>query len=641
MRPLAPALAATLLALPAVAQQSDRLPDVTTTATRMPLAVAQTPAGVTVIDRDEIERRGYVSLVDALNAVPGMRVVQQGGPGGFASVFMRGTNSNHVLVLRDGMPINDASTTGGLYNFGIEMLADVERIEVVRGPMSGIYGSGAIGGVINLISRRGQGAPSLSAEGTVGVPRSVHGIGHAGGEAGPVDFSFTVESASTRGDNVIPRRVETNRGERDGFRGTIGTVNLGYTPVEGTRLSAFLRSRTTTYGYDNIGYPAFDDPNQTGNDDNLTWRLGGETLLFGAWRTALFVGQSRDDRRYTNLLDPDDPNFAFEDSSYEGRRTDVQWNNTVSLPDIGAAQGIAATFGYEHIRDSANVKLRDSGFAQDVDQSATADAGHVGLQGTFFERLTLTGHLRYEDTQDAGDATTWRAGAVLAVPEINSRLHAAYGTGFRAPTLFDRYGVGSFGFRGNPDLKPEKSESWEIGIAIDITRGVTMAVTYFDTRIRDMIQYNANFTSLENVGRAKIHGIESTLTVAVVHWLDAQLGYTWTDARDGSTDEKLLRRPEHQISAKLDIRPLPQLLIAPEVLFLSRFRDSIVDDAGFPAGTGSSRSGTIVNIAASYELTPSVTLLARGKNLTDSDFEPASGFALPGPTFTAGARMRF
>lgn len=642
MRLFPAALLAASVAVPAWAQTATELPGVAVTATRTPLPVARTPAGVTVIERADIERRGYRDLVDALSAVPGVNVVRQGGPGGTASVFMRGTNSNHVLVLRDGMPINDASTSGAMFNFGIDLLADIERIEVVRGAMSGVYGSGAIGGVINLISRRGRGDPRIMLEGTAGVPRSAHGIGYAGGEMGIADFAFSVESASTRGDNVIPDRVATSRGERDGYRATVATVHVGLTPVEGTRLSAFLRARTAKYGYDNINYPAFDDPNQTGDDENLSWRIGGQTtLLGGAWESGLFLGQSRDDRRYTNLLDADDPNFGEEDSRYRGRRLNLQWNNTVKLPDLGPAQAVALTFGYERNRDSAEVRLRDTGFAQDVSRTATADAGHAGLSATLFERLTLTGHIRHESTEDAGDSTTWRAGAVMEVPEVASRLHVAYGTGFRAPTLFDRYGVSNFGFVGNPDLRPEKSESWEIGFRSDIAPGVAFGVTYFHTRVRDLIQSTPSFTSLENVGRARIRGVEAELGIVVAEWLDAKFGYTWTDARNAETDTRLLRRPEHQISATLDIRPMPQLTIAPEVIFIGRFRDAITDDAGFPAGQDKAESGTIVNLAASYELSEAVTLLVRGRNLGGSDFEPASGFALPGTSFTAGARVRF
>jgi outer membrane cobalamin receptor len=160
-------------AVPArAADPAPSLPDVVVTATRIPTLVVDIPAGVTVIDRQTIEAQGYVTLSDALATVPGLRVSQSGGPGGNASVFMRGTDSNHVLVLRDGMPLNDASDSSGAFNFGIDTLSDIERIEVIRGPMAALYGSGAIGGVINLITRRGTGAACAS-----GTVRRLSGAG--------------------------------------------------------------------------------------------------------------------------------------------------------------------------------------------------------------------------------------------------------------------------------------------------------------------------------------------------------------------------------------------------------------------------------------------------------------------------------
>ena len=161
---LASLLLAPSTALAQVSVPPATLPDVVVTPTRVPTLIDGIPAGVTVIDRNEIATRGYTTLPEALEAVPGLLVVQSGGPGGNASVFIRGTNSNQVLVLRDGVPINDPSDPGGAFNFGVDTLADIERIEVVRGPMSSLYGSGAIGGVINLITRRGSGAPHGSVE---------------------------------------------------------------------------------------------------------------------------------------------------------------------------------------------------------------------------------------------------------------------------------------------------------------------------------------------------------------------------------------------------------------------------------------------------------------------------------------------
>ena len=175
-------LLCSVLILPAVAAQAQDapaqtatpdtvvLPETVVTATRVPTLVDQIAAGVTVIDRQTIETRGYTTLADALETVPGLHIVQSGGPGGQASVFIRGTNSNDVLVLRDGVPVNDPSDPTGAYNFGVDTLADVERIEVVRGPMSSLWGSAAVGGVINLITRTGSGGPHGTVELAGGLP---------------------------------------------------------------------------------------------------------------------------------------------------------------------------------------------------------------------------------------------------------------------------------------------------------------------------------------------------------------------------------------------------------------------------------------------------------------------------------------
>ncbi len=174
------------------------------------------PAGVSVIDRQTIEERGYTTLTDALSAVPGVRVSQSGGPGGNASVFVRGTNSNAVLVLRDGMPLNDASDASGAFNFGVDTLADVERIEVIRGPMAALYGSGAIGGVINLISRRGH-EPGFHVTGELagGYPKQMEGNVNASGIEGPFDYSATVQGQAQRGYDTTPQRKSIYTGVPD------------------------------------------------------------------------------------------------------------------------------------------------------------------------------------------------------------------------------------------------------------------------------------------------------------------------------------------------------------------------------------------------------------------------------------------
>src|SRR5690242_14331740 len=269
-----PTVAAMTIAV-AFADEPQPIPETVVTATRVPTPVADIPAGVTVIDRQTIEDRGYLTLTEALSAVPGIRVSQSGGPGGNASVFVRGTNSNQVLVLRDGMPLNDASDSSGAFNFGVDTLADVERIEVIRGPMAALYGSGAIGGVINLISRQGH-EPGLhvTTDLASGYPAQVRGNVVASGVDGPIDYAAIFEGQTQRGYDTTPQRMSIYAGVPDPFRDAIGTLNLGYTPVEGTRLSLFLRARRAVFGFNALGDPTFDDENSTGQDDQVLGRIG-------------------------------------------------------------------------------------------------------------------------------------------------------------------------------------------------------------------------------------------------------------------------------------------------------------------------------------------------------------------------------
>jgi vitamin B12 transporter len=638
---------------PFASAQDALLPDQVVTATRIPTFTDQIPAGVTVIDRATIEQRGYTTLVEALSEVPGLRVVQSGGQGGNASVFLRGTDSDHVLVLRDGVPVTDPSDPNGAFNFGVDTLGDVERIEVIRGPMSGIYGSGAIGGVINIISRKGSGDPHGSVSAAVGAPLQVQTQANVSGASGKFDYSASVESDQQRGFDTTPQRESIYTGNRNGYRDALGTVNLGYTPIDGTRLSLLLRGREAKFGLDELGEPSYDATAYSGTDDTWLGRLGAASELFqGLWETSLYLSRAQTDRRYLEPLEAADPNQSFGDSRYHGARTDLQWNNTVHLPDFGPATNAALTFAYEHIADSSVSRLNTStgGFAyqSDVHASDTSDAGHAGLQATLWRRLTVTADLREEQARYGGDAFTWRLGGVLALPEIWSRLKAAYGTAFRAPSLYDLFGVDSYGYVGNPALKPERSEGGEVGWAVDLPAlgrrdAATLEVTYFDTRIHDLIQYP--FTPVytaENVARARAYGVESSLTLRPASWLLAVASYTYTEARDLTDDTQLLRRPKNQASLDVRATPIRGLTIAPELVYSGGYDDYLVDDGGFALSTtGPMKAGLIANLTVTYDVTPRIQVFADGKNLANAHYEPASGYQTPGASVLAGTRLRF
>ena len=257
------------------------------TATRVPTPVEDIPAGVTVVDRQTIEQRDYTTLTEALSAVPGVRVSQSGGPGGNASVFVRGTNSNQVLVLRDGMPLNDAADSSGAFNFGVDTLADVERIEVIRGPMAALYGSGAIGGVINLISRQGH-EPGIHFNGDLagGYPKQIQGSANASGIEGPLTTRPPSRAQSQRGYDTTPQRESIYTGVPQGFRDRIGTLNLGYTPIDGTRLSLLLRARRRS----SASTPSAIPPSTTAIPPARTFRCSAASASAPSCSTAYETG---------------------------------------------------------------------------------------------------------------------------------------------------------------------------------------------------------------------------------------------------------------------------------------------------------------------------------------------------------------
>jgi len=634
MSPLKLCLLAALLPAPVFAQT---IPTITVTATRIPTPASKIPAGVTVITRQEIAARGYTTLAQALNAVPGLSLVQSGGPGGEASVFIRGTNSEDVLVLIDGVPANDPSDPNGAFNFGEDILSDLDRIEIVRGPMSGLYGTNAVGGVINLITLQGAGKPHADISLAGGLPAQGQGSADVSGATGAFDYALSGAIDEEAGFDETAKRLSVYAGNRDPFRSKTGDVNLGYTPLAGTRVYLVLRARDSDTGYPDLGYPVYDDPNEYGYDENLFGKFGVRSdLLNGLLTTELFIARIEDNRRYSNLLDGNDPNFASANDHYHGYRTDAQWNNILHVPQIGTASSL--TFGIEYIDDTAKENVNENGFTENVNASQHALAGHLGAQTTF-SRLTLTGALRDDAVSSFGNALTGRIGGVFAIPEADLNLKSSYGTSFLAPSLFDLYGVDNYGYVGNPNLRAEHSAGYEAGAEFTLP-GADISATYFNSHINDLITTTPDFDSEENIGRVKISGVETQLLLTPASWLTADLTYTYTDARDASTNEELLRRPQNTGSATVTFAPTPAISIVPQVQFIGRFSDYLYADNGYPTGDGSADAGTIVNLTGTYKLSNKFSVFADGKNIFNSNFEPVNGLQIPGASVLIGVRAR-
>lgn len=645
------ALAGGLAVLAGHAQAQTAIPDTIVTGTRVPTPQERVPAAITVITRQEIEERGYQSLQEALVNVPGLNLVAQGGLGGQASLFARGTESRHTLVLLDGVPLNDPSTPAGAFNFGQDLLATVERIEVVRGPASSLYGSGAIGATINLVSRQAPPGRSFAPFGELagGSQNTLRGQAGAAGRVREFDYLVSGSTLSTRGFNALAPRLQTTTGERDGFRGQSAMARLGWTPAAGSRVEGLVQWRQNNFGLDgtNDNFQLADDPNYSAEDRRWYGQLRGETkLLDGLWTTGLRGFTTDDRRRYVNL--PNAGAGGRADDLFVGRRHGFEWGNTLRLPALGALTDGALGFGLSHTLEESRTKSL-AGFSPAIfDASQHTTAGFASLQYRLMERLDLTAALRHDATTGFTEATTWRIGAVLALPEIASRVRIAAGTGFRAPSLYERF-VSSSSFIGNPDLRPERSTGWEIGADTDWAlagnpRFATTTWTFFQSRVTNLINSARAplpgfvFTSV-NIDRADIHGAELGLTLRPAAWLETTANWTITEAENAITDRRLLRRPEHVVSVTARIAPLPGLVVAPRVSFNGRASDFLVEDTGDFGGRGVVKSGTILDVTASYRATEQATLFLEGRNLTYSRWEPTSGYVMPGRSLLVGTRF--
>ncbi|WP_338664463.1 TonB-dependent receptor [Pararoseomonas sp. SCSIO 73927] len=652
--PMGPAIAQDVSTNPAT------VPEVVVTATRVPTPQERIPAAVTVIDRRTIEENGYTTLAEALAVVPGFRLVQSGGLGQQASGFARGTNARQVLVLLNGVPINDPSDPNGAFNFGNELLGDIERIEVVRGPASSVYGSAAIGGVVNLITRAAPAdraaAPYFEAAG--GSRSTVRGHAGVGGTLGAFDYQLTGQSLSTRGSNAVAPRFTNNLGERDGLRSAVGTARLGLTlgeTVPGeflgrTRIEGFVRGRENTLGLDNVPN---DDPNYTAQDRSWFGYLRGTADLFGgAWSTRLTLSGSHNRRRYTNLPDVANP-FATADDLYRAERRAVFFDNTVRLPNAGALTDVAVLFGGQWEKETADSANGSAFFRTTVDASQRSAAGYVSAQGRLFDRLDLNAGLRHDGPEDYDGFTSWRLGGVLALPEIASRLRSSAGTAFKAPSLFQRFGTITGFFQGNPDLKPEESFSWEAGIETDVTSWATVSALYFDNRLRNLINYDASFTTLLNVERARIRGGEFSLTVRPADWLSLTGTWTVQEARDTTNDQPLARRARNlaTLTARLSA-PVPwggpqggRVTVVPELIYTGPSPEGAFarynDDGTSITAPGKNRAGTVFNLTATVPVIEKVSGFVEIRNLGNSRYEPANGFVIPGRSALAGIRGTF
>lgn len=588
--------------------ENSKLEELVVTATRLGQTARESGSSVSVLTADDIEAAGFNFVVDAIAAAPGVTVNQNGNFGGFASVRVRGAASEQTLVLVDGIAVNDVTSPGGGFDFARLDSANVERVEILKGPQSTLWGSDAIGGVLSITTKR----PTQGLSGDVFLEYGAFDSfrGGASVSAGNETGDFRVSATAIDSGGISKADSANGNSEQDTFASGTIAARGGFNLVGDARLSVSLLWNEAQTEFDSFA-PGAQGSIGDGDELSETEELAAQVslavpLLDGRFRNLFVLGYSDIERdNFTNGIASFSADGSRDTYRYQGN-FDINDRNTVA-------------FGFER---------EDSEIGPD---SITLD----GLFGLYefkpFEGLTLTAGVRSDDIEGFGRETTARIAAAFS-PTEQLTLRGSWGEGFKAPTIFQStffFGVATM---PNPDLQPESSDAFDVGLDWRSVNGRSeLGVTYFHQDTTNLITFSFAAGGFENIAQSQSQGVEVFAGFQLTPWLDLTANYAWIDATDESTGDRLVRVPRHSGDLSFAVNsggPWSANLLV-------RHNGSETD------ANGTVDDWTRVDLAGRYAPNEQLEFYARIENLFDEDYQQILGFGTPGVSVTAGVRLQF
>jgi vitamin B12 transporter len=583
----------------------------------------QTASSITVITAKDLETQQRHTIPDALSTVPGLNVVQTGGPGGQTSVFTRGTNSNHTKVLIDGIDVSDPSNPNGSFDFAHLLTSDIQQIEVLRGPQSGLYGSDAIGGVISIITRKGEGPPRVTASvetGSFGTFNQTAGL-----SGSQENINYTLNIAHLRATDVPVTPLELlppgRQANGNSYDNLTSSTKLGADINEFWSINSVSRyTEATLHFTGDSGFPSTPNAEQSTHEIRQLFTRG-ETVL------ALFDGRIKNyfgvnySNNWSSDIAPGDPAATIT----TGERVKFDWRAVTQL-----AAGNDLIVGLEQQTET----LDTTGLsAQNGNKAA-----FVELQNQIANRFFLVTSLRDDFNDSFGEHATYRIAPAVILPVTETKLKVSYGTGFKAPTLSQLFqSFPDFNFFANPALKPEESTGYDAGFEQPLfNERVRFGSTYFHNDITNLIMINDTFTSNTNIGQATTEGTENFVSVAITDRVRVRADYTFTRAIDAGTGFELLRRPKEKWSTNVAWNPIDPLTLSATVLHTGSFIDGNRD---FSVPRLLAPAYTVVNLATDYKINDQVKIFGRIDNLFNLHYQNPTGFLQPGFGIFGGVRL--
>lgn len=633
---LASAAVGQTAAVPDVASLSTDVTDLVVSATRSPQAIERIGSSVTVLDAADIREDQAITLVDLISRTPGVSAVRNGGPGSVTSVYVRGAESYHTVVVIDGVRLNDPATTRGGASFGNLLVGDAARVEILRGAQSTLWGSQAIGGVVNIITAEPKGPFETTASLEIGTENSAYARVGVGGAGERITWRTAASAYTTDGVSVARSGVEV-----DGYDnlGLSGRLNARLTDTVSFDLRAAYSNASIDFDGFNMAPPYdFIDTAEFGRTRELISYAGlNADLLDGRFKNRL--GYSYSETKVRNY-DPSPTAFTSLtfDSDSEVRRMEYQGSFAIT-------DGWTAGFGAE--TEHSRIRYNSQYTAAPLYARTGSDAAYAQVQGDILPSITLTAGARYEDHALYGDDTVGQVAAAWRLSE-DTVLRASYSQGFRAPGLYELYSE-----YGNTDLEPESVDSYDIGMTKAFLDGrLTASATYFRREVENQIDFFDCFSGTSplcapggtprfgfyyNNLQTKADGVELEGEFKASEHFTLAANYTWTDAVNASgprAGNRLARRPEHL--ANLNASWVWDNGASTSVLvryvgksFTSEFN------------TASTDAYTLVDLRSAYPIDDRFELFGRIENLFDDEYETVPSYGVPGRMAFVGVRARF
>lgn len=627
---------------------SDTLDDhaIIVTALRTPTRLDQVAQSITVFDKAAIDRSQAPIISDLLIRAPGISFTRNGGYGTATSIRIRGAEADHTVLVDDGIKLADPSSTGGGYNFANLLTGDIARIEILRGPQSILWGSQAIGGVVNIVTAMPKAPLEASIDVEGGSRQTAHARAAIGGSSETVDWRIAANRFATDGISAIAPRYGGN--EKDGYRNYGGSGRLGLRLTEGVSVDLrgyYSKGRTD---FDSAGTVP-DSPEYSRNEEGIGYAGLNADLFGGRLRNRLSFSAS--DTKRVNI----NPNRLIRPTSFDARGRVRRYEYQ---GDLTIAPGWEAVFGAEREEQrmrTASPPNSSAAYAT-IRASADIDSLYAKLSGSPISGITLSAGGRRDHHSSFGNSNVLAADAIWSLFDGGTVLRASYGEGFKAPTLYQL-----FSEYGNDALAPEKARGWEAGIEQRLfDRHLLLSATWFDRTTRNLIVFNGCPTSnrpplcsapgtttprsgyYANVQRSTAQGVE-LVAAAEIGRLSLDANYSWLAAEDRSPGlnfgNQLPRRPRNAANGTASYAWPFGLSTAVAIRWSGKAFDTV--RASATTAPFVNAAYTLVDLRAEFALGETVSLFGRVENLFDEHYETARRYGTLGRSFYAGFRGRF